>query len=396
MLDFWHWLRGLIRIHLTGADVSGSLSLISRSGIMIFDGETKDELNAFFTIKRTDYQKAVKILAARGDKVEIVKKQGFYWVITRLIKRPVLTMGILLLLFLNLYLPGKILFVEVEGNNIVPTRQIIEEAQKNGLSFGSDRREIRSERIKNALLEAIPQLQWTGVNTIGCVAVISVRERQTVHEQSKPNTVSSIVASRDGVIWECTVTRGNPVCKIGQAVKAGEVLISAYTDCGLKIQATRAEGEVFAKTERVVSAIFPRTWLENSFPKEQTEKYSLIIGKKRINLYKGSGIPYPTCGKIYEEKYLTLPGNFRLPIVLVKETWITYKQANVQLDKENVCQHLSDFSAGYLCEQMIAGRILVSNETASVLGDIFQLDGEYACLEMIGQVRNEEVYGDNE
>ena len=39
---------------------------------------------------------------------------------------------------------------------------------------------IRSEKVKNSLLQRIPQLQWAGINTDGCVAVISVREKTAI------------------------------------------------------------------------------------------------------------------------------------------------------------------------------------------------------------------------
>ncbi|MBQ3541881.1 MAG: sporulation protein YqfD [Oscillospiraceae bacterium] len=395
-MDFWNWLSGLIRIHITGADVAGSLSAISRAGITVFNGEVVDELNALITIRRKEHKKLQDILAAKGDSYETVKKEGLYWSLKQLLKRPVLTIGALVLLALNIYLPGRILFVQVEGNCAVPSRQILEAAEKCGLKFGANRRQIRSEKIKNALLEEIPQLQWSGVNTNGCVAVISVRERQITQEIQTEKVVSSIVASQDGVIYQCTVTRGNPVCKIGQAVKAGEVLISGYTDCGLTIQATKAEGEVYAKTERAVSLFFPRIWEKRMSNDKQITKYSLIIGKKRINLYNGSGISPTSCGKMYKETYMTLPGGFVLPVRVAEEIWIPCQVTDTQFDADEANTHLSGYAASYLSEQMIAGQVLSSKEDFSELEAVYQTEGKYACLEMIGKERKEEVYGKHE
>lgn len=394
-MDFWNWLSGLIRVRITGADVAGSLSAMSRAGISIFNSVIIDELNALITIRRMDYKRMKGILSAKGDSYEIVKKEGLYWCLKQLLKRPVLTIGVLAILVLNIYLPGRILFIQVEGNTLVPTRLILEAAESCGLKFGSIRREIRSEKIKNALLEKIPQLQWSGVNTSGCVAVISVKERQVTQEAPKQKVVSSIVASQDGVIYRCTVTRGNPVCKIGQAVKAGEVLISGYTDCGISIQATKAEGEVYAKTERSLSLIFPRLWQGRMLNEQQITKFSLIIGKKRINLYNGSGISPATCGKMYKETYMTLPGGFILPVCIVEETWIPYVVTDIQFDADAANTHLSGYAASYLSEQMIAGQVLSADEVFSEQEAVYQTKGKYACLEMIGQERKEEVYGEH-
>ena len=97
-----------------------------------------------------------------------------------------------------------------------------------------------------------------GVNTSGCVATVSVRERTDPEVTEQDSAVSNIVASRDGFIVSATVTRGNFLCRVGQSVKAGQVLISGYTDCGICIQATRAEGEIYAQTSRDFAAVTPR------------------------------------------------------------------------------------------------------------------------------------------
>ena len=395
-MDFWNWFGGMVRIRFTGADVAGSLTAISRAGFSVFNSEITDELTASITIQRVVYRKIKNILISKGDNVEIVERSGLYWKMKQLFSRPVLTIGIFILLILNIYIPGRIFFIQVEGNLSVPSRKILEVVTECGLEFGTLRREIRSEKIKNKLLESIPQLQWSGVNTKGCVAVVSVRERQLTQDSPTDKAVSSIVAARDGVIIEYTVTRGNPVCKVGQAVKTGEVLISGYTDCGLKIQATNAEGEVYAKTERSLSLVFPDTWQFRTYEKAQIQKYSLIIGKKRINLYNGSGISYLSCGKMYKETYVTLPGGFVLPISIVEETWIPYVLSDIVVAANMANDTLSDYAEDYLLKQMVAGRILTSNESFTDTNGVFQIEGNYACLEMIGQVRKEEIYGQHD
>ena len=206
-----------------------------------------------------------------------------------------------------MWLPSRVLFVQIEGNTHVESRRILESAARCGIAFGASRREIRSEKIKNALIECIPELSWVGVNTYGCTAVISVRERVKESDTENIHGVSSIVASCDGVIRQITVLQGNRVCSVGQAVTKGQVLISGYTDCGISIQATAAKGEVFAETSRSVTAIFPRVCMQRGEKQCIEQKYAVIIGKKRINFSNSSGILGTSCVKMYTEKYLTLP-----------------------------------------------------------------------------------------
>ena len=389
-MDIFRSAGGLITLEVISADLSSLLGSINRAGIEILDLKSKDSLTVVFTVHKNQYRKLCAITTSRGDQLTLVGNTGLYWLLKRLVRRPVLMIGCTILMFLSLFLPSRVLFVRIEGNDRIPGRYIAEMAEGCGIGFGASRREVRSERTKNRLLDAIPQLQWAGINTYGCVAVISVRERSEPPAISVERSVSSIVAARDGVIHSCTVTKGSPVCIVGQAVVKGQVLISGFTDCGLCIQAGNAEGEVMALTNRSLSACTPEKTVKRQAKNDSEKKFSLIVGKFRINFYKDSGILDTTCVKMYSENYMTLPGGFQLPIALAVEELIYCESA--QTDTPDNTQTLTSFAKRYLQSQMTAGQILRQQEDIQGCS----LEGEYACLEMIGQVRYEESITENE
>ncbi len=391
-MGLFHSLAGLLRIRFTSADISGLLSLISAKGIPLFRVEWINDLTVHGTIYRSDYRLLQEFTEYRGDKLEIVNRRGLYWSGKSLLRRPVLFYGAILSLLLALFLPSRILFVRVEGNGLVSEKLILDAAENCGISFGASRRDVRSEKIKNALLEQIPELQWVGVNTSGCVATINVKEKSVAQQSQEVQTgVSSIVAVRDGVIWECTVTRGNPLCHVGQAVKAGQTLVSGYTDCGITIKATRAEAEIYAQTLRDLEIVTPLNIVQRGEQSDCEIKYSLLIGKNQIKFLKDSGISDASCVKMYEEHYLTLPGGFQLPIGIVRETCIYYDTQEVQITEADSFAWLQAAAENYLQSQMIAGQILSQNVEVLLKDGVGCLSGQYACLEMIGQVKNEEI-----
>ncbi len=383
-------LGGMICLEVTSANVVQLLAAANEAGIPIFHAVSEDDLTARLHLRRQDLKKLKLLLERRGEMHTIKEHIGVFWRFKRLLKRPVLLAGIALLLTISCYLPTRIWFIRVEGNERIPANQILEQAQLCGISYGASRRDVRSEKMKNALLQALPQLQWAGVNTKGCVATISVREREAAQSISVSGGVSRIVAACDGLILSCTVTKGSASCAVGQAVRAGDLLISGYTDCGLSIRANQAEGEIFARTEHLLTVVAPLQYRERTEKQQQIKKYSLIIGKKRINFYKDSGILDASCVKMVSEKNLTLPGGYILPITLVTEVWETYSDAVCTSDTA-----ISEFAADYLNTQMIAGQILSAEETITATGELVCMEGKYACREMIGRVQNEEIIKPN-
>ncbi|MBQ8358612.1 MAG: hypothetical protein IJX37_01670 [Oscillospiraceae bacterium] len=65
------------------------------------------------------------------------------------------------------------------------------------------------------------------------------------------------------------------------------------------------------------------------------------------------------------------------------------------MPQELLEQQLTEFAAGYLGGQMIAGQILSANEALILQDGIVCLDGKYACHEMIGRIQKEEIIKPN-
>ena len=390
-MKFISSLTGIVRAKLTGADIAGTLDVLSRRGVEVLEFQMLSELEGYLSLRRRDYREARKLCDHRGDKLVLQDRKGIYWTLKSLWRRPVLVVGMLLYLFAALYLPSRVFFVRVVGNEKIPARQILEAASECGIHFGSSRRAVRSEKMKNKLLEAVPELQWAGVNTYGCVAEISVRERTTPERTDNPSSFGHIVAIREGVITSCNATRGNLICGPGQAVAPGDILISGYTDCGLTIRAEQAQGEVFAATKRDLRAVTPDVCMIGAQTGEEKKKISLIIGKKRINLWKDSGIWDSTCDRMYEEYYITLPGGFVLPLGWCVERYGSRELSEQNLMPENREALLAETAEDYLKDQMLSGTIRKSHLIYETGEGVIQMTGQFSCVEMIGVMQRLEI-----
>jgi len=390
-MGIYQSLAGSVRIELTSADVAGSLQAINAAEIPVSNLCTVGDLTVEFTILHRYLNKIQNMSDQKGDRVIVLSHNGVFWLFRRMTQRPVILFCLCMLFLCAILLPTRVLFVEVEGNERIPDNMVLEAAKNAGIGFGVSRRVVRSEKMKNQLLDEIPQLQWAGVNTHGCTAIISVRERADGNRNQKNYTVSNIVASTDGIITSCTITGGAALCQEGQVVKKGQILISGYSDCGSFVTAGRSQGEVFAKTRHELTAVSPaHAGVRMQIAGKKTY-YSLCFGKKRINFYKGSGISDGSCVKMIRQYHLTLPGNYTLPLVLVKEEQIDYQVVTNQIDTVASESRLSDFLESLIQNQGIALCVIDAQETFENKNGLIILKGVYNCTEMIGREQGVQI-----
>lgn len=382
-------LSGTLLIRIFSAVPTEVLSAINSYGISLCNVEFVDPITVQMVIESGAYKKILHLVEKRGEKIQVLRQTGAFWTWKKMLQRPLLLFFFFSFFVLVMFVPTRIFFVQVSGNVNIPAKLIIEEASSCGVRFGASRSQIRSEKVKNALIAKIPQLQWVGVNTSGCIATIEVQEKSVFDTDAEELGICSIVADRDGVIADLTVLQGTPVCKVGQVVKKGQTLVSGYTDCGLVIKATQAKAEVYAQTRHNITFITPIPSSVRGDIKEIKKKYSLKIGKKLINFFNDSGILDSTCVKMYEQKYLTLPGGFQLPLSLICEKYIAYNDNGVVSASDDY-GWLKASGIAYVKEQMLAGRIITSEYESIICDDAYSLQSEFTCVEMIGKVKSEE------
>lgn len=388
-MDLWWKVTGYRRIRLTGADPMRTLRLLSRE-IRLEQIEWESGLSISFDCARKDRKILQRIAKRQGDRVEILGESGFpqLWKTCR--SMPIIVVFLAVLMGLSLWIPSRIFFVQVEGNQTVPTSLILESAQACGVRFGASRQDLRSEQVKNSLLHLLPELSWAGVNTQGCVATITVRERQQ-QPRKDPRTRGDIVAARSGIVTSFTSYAGTPLCKVGQAVHKGQVLISGVTDLGLKTRVTAAEGEVFADTVEEVSAVLPQETEHRGQMEKIIRRFSLIIGKKQIKFYSDSGILYPGCGKMKEMIPLELPGGWRLPVTFVIDTYTQSQWIPTQSPRWTAEETLLQAIRRQIMDHAVAAEIRNQQLALSQEEGVFRMEGKIGCREMIGRT-TEGVY----
>lgn len=225
-----------------------------------------------------------------GIKIHIVGKKGLRFFLKRYNARAGFFLGLLLFAAVLKFLSGFVWTVEVSGNNLVKSSDILNACRALGVYEGVSAKSIDTTNGPQEMLIRIPQLAWASFNIENCVLTVNVTEVRK-NEREKSEYPSNLRAVSDGVITKIDVYSGNVVVKIGDTVSKGDLLVSGVLESSDSSIFVRSKGSVTARTEKTVTV--GGNFLQTvKTPLNKTEKKTVLeFFSLKIPLYIGETEP---------------------------------------------------------------------------------------------------------
>lgn len=385
MLDLFRRIKGFYRVCIYGAAPERTLNRLTAAHVLFWDVERVDAFTYCVSVEKRKFEKLQTICARTQSQVELLGEIGLLCHFRGLKHRKAFVTAVVFILAIVFVLPNYIWCIGVEGNASIPDRMILRELETLGIGFGTWNHSIVPQELKNQMLNRIPQLEWLTINYNGGLATVLVREREPTPAVIDQNRVTNLIATQDCVIDDMEVLSGRAVCQLGETVQKGQILVSGYTDLEHCTQATLSLGEIYGRTWRQQNAVLPAKYGSKVYTGQHQVRYSILAGKKRINLFGNGGIWGDGCDKIISYHQLTLPGGYAFPITLIAETAIDRGIVQADMGMMNAETILKEGTAATVKAQMVAGKIVKDNLKTQKKGDLYLLSGTYECREMVAR-----------
>lgn len=399
MMKLFYFLRGYTVIEICGASPGWALNRMAEAKVAFWDTCQLDAMTVQIKVFRGNEQKVYKLAEAAMCDCNVVISRGVFQIANKVLMRPVLTLMLVLSVVLALVLPNFVFFFQVEGNENIPDQEILRVLKDAGVGFGTYGPNIYPRGVRDKMIAQIPQVQWITVVQNGCRAKVVVREREPAPELEKRKGFSNVIASQSGIITKQSVYLGQPLCKVGDTVSKGEVLVSGVVDLERTYLLQPANAEIFARTWRNVASCIPETYAQKGEITDESHCYWIVLGGRRIKIFGNSGISYGSCDKMIATKTVTLSQGLTLPISVVKETFYQRSAEPAAMDRIEAEQILSEYTDWITTLQMRAGEILNTSQKLEECNDTYLLRSTLECHEMIAEVvtakwNNEEFAND--
>lgn len=373
-------LRGSVRLHIFGAFPAAVLNTAAADGIELWDMESKDENTLCLSAYEGRLERLCQIAQRAGCEVVIIRRVGGRDGLRKLLRRPALLTG-LALTVLFLFCSSLFIWdVEVRGAERLERGEILCALEDSGFGVGSFWPGVNTDLLRSEVMVRLPEIGWMTVNVGGSRATVVIVERQPKPEMYDPAAAADLIAVRDGLVKRVNVLAGSPQVSKGEIVMAGQTLIGCRTESvNGEARSVHARGSVMADTWYELSAVCPvKVWLKTPAGLPHS-RFAVVFGKRRLNLYIGSGKTIDGCDKIISEYTLGIPGLFSTPIRLMRERFVPYKtSAGDDYDPNETGRRLYA-----LLESRTEGQILESSLTPGRAGELYVLTLRAHCTENI-------------
>ena len=340
MQNWINYLRGSLWIEVTGAFPERFLNLCAQGGVAFWALELPDQHTLCLRIARRDAKQVEELARRVGCNLTVLERSGLPHFLQRFRRRYTLLLGLALALCAVAVLSRFILTVEVSGNERVSTECILEELKKLGVRPGAYGPSIDENLVCNQVRLALDELSWIAVNLHGTRAEVLVAERTPKPQVVDEGIPAHIVADGAGIITKLRVLNGQAKFDVGDTVVDGEILISGvmdleepqYSTIDMGTLTVRAEGVVWARTWRTLSAVIPLEAAVKAYTGEQITRRSLTFFSHRLQFYKNGGISYKKYDKMAQARNLSLPKVGTVPVALTRETVREYDLTTALID----------------------------------------------------------------
>ncbi len=382
LIRFFRWLLGYVKFSYTGGFKEDFINDCYAQGMYLKNICVKnDMLTAEAKIKT--YKALHKIAFLHGGRVKIFKRKGFPFLLSPLNNRWGFFVGILYFVFFVSFMGGFVWNITVSGNDRVTEVKIVDYLAKNGFKIGTRWDLVDKEQLEIAIMADFEDVAWISINKIGSTASIEINETVNKPKLVDNKKATNVKAAKDGVIVRLEVLGGWAAVQEGEAVTAGDLLISGVRESEVdkKNHYTHAYGSVLAEVNDEISIHVNRNQDEkiSTYSKDYN---SLFIFGFEIPLYfqKDAG---NTIEEV-EKKYLAV-NEYRLPIGIIKNHCDYFETQTVSISDAELEALAKSELEKKKKDELGECEILSEDINIDMKENGCTITGKYKCIQDIGR-----------
>lgn len=392
MVNIIKYMKGYVKIKVWGYSPERFMNLCSHHNILLWDIENYKEyyimkisIHGFFSIK--------PMLKKTKTKAVILEKYGLPFFMHKIKKRIIFVIGLLGSLLFLILMSQFVWAIEFQGNFELTDDVLLAFLEEKHVTYSTLKKNVDIEQLEKQLREAYPLITWASCKLEGTRLYVQIKENTHLggETEEKVSEGMDLAATKDGIIVDMITRSGVPQVKIGDEIKAGDILISGsipiYNDDATirYYEVCEADADIYLQctypiAEKVNTLYSTKVYTGNEktiyFFQGFDKEYKFSLGK--VNYLKAD------C--VVEKRQLRLFENLYLPFFVGKYTYREYmmeERKRTETEAEKILE--SRLSKILLTLEEKGVQILEKNVTIDNSMDTYIMKGKLVIIETTGK-----------
>ena len=332
-----YYIKGYVIISITGFGAMRFVNMTSHRGLYLWDIKEKSPGVIEGKISIKDFKNIKPIIKKTKCKIKVIKKIGLPFFFYRYRKRKVLFLGALFFV-MSLYILSLFVWrIEILGYERIDYEELRLFAAEQGLEIGSIKTNIDRLALEKNMLYNFPDIAYINIDIRGTRAILHIAETLPKVQIADNTTPTDIIAKKDAIIENISVSTGVPMVRPGDIVAPGDILVSGRVistdDMGIEhieyiTAAAVVEGRIFKKIEFDIE----KEYQEKFFTGVNTRRFSVNIADFVFNFFNQNNIgkKFVNYDIITSRVQLSFGADYPMPFIFLTHTIREYSYREIE------------------------------------------------------------------
>lgn len=391
MVEFLKYVRGYLRIRVSGFSPERFMNLCSNKGILLWKIEREGDVY-YMNIHLDGFRALRPIVRKTGTKVAVLERCGLPFFLPKLFRRKAFIGGLMLAVAFWMISSLFIWDIQTAGNYRITDdvfhaflreQQVTVGMKKSGLDIGALEKEIR---------RTFPEITWASARLSGTKLLIEIKENDApiITQQAAAEMGSELVTDYDGTIVAIIVRSGVPMVKVGDAVAKGDVLVAGNVPVYNEDATVReylyvdADADIWLEHAMSFSARLPFDYIQKEYTGRTKKRFYLRIGNHEWKMPQER--PFLVYDSLIRESRPLVFEKLSIPVYQGSYTYREYKNVEHEYTLEQAETMLSEKLRTFLASLEEKGvQIIEKDVKIDTNGGSWVISGQFTVRETVGR-----------
>ena len=391
MVEFLKYVRGYLRIRVSGFSPERFMNLCSNKGILLWKIEREGDVY-YMNIHLDGFRALRPIVRKTGTKVAVLERCGLPFFLPKLFRRKAFIGGLMLAVAFWMVSSLFIWDIQTAGNYRITDDVFNTFLRKQQVMVGMKKSELDIGALEKQIRRTFPEITWASARLSGTKLLIEIKENDApiITQQEAAEKGSELVTDYDGTIVAIIVRSGVPKVKVGDTVTKGDVLVAGNVPVYNEDATVReylyvdADADIWLEHVLSFSARLPFDYIQKEYTGRTKKRLYLRVGNHEWKMPQER--PFLVYDSLIRESRPVAFEKLSIPVYQGSYTYREYRNVEHEYTLEQAETLLYEKLRTFLASLEEKGvQIIEKDVKIDTNGGSWVISGQFTVQEAVGR-----------